>query len=247
MIWVRRVTRGLVRPAAIDAHDLALGEWLRPEDQVVVVSHRGTKRFPNAVLAAARAAGATTVAVTGAGPHQPAADLVLRTCRQEQASTHTVSYTSSLAVLGRLVCATFGEEADELAAALREVPAAMERTLALPIADAAVDAAARDAAVVAIIGAGLDEVTADEAALKVKEGTYRWAEGLHTEFALHGTPAVFSPSTSALLILPAGDDGGRTRGCRACSIGWGRPWSTAEPCRRAGCGSRRWPSWPAPW
>lgn len=210
-VWVRRLTGGRVRPPAIDAHDLALSESVRPEDQVVVVSHRGTKRYPNAVLGAGRSVGATTVAVTGQGEHRPDADIVLRTCPQERASTHTVSYTSSLLMLGRLICSTFPDEADELSGALREVPLAIERTLDLAIGEPAVDATVRDGAVVAVMGAGLDEVTADEAALKIKEGTYRWAEGLHTEFALHGTPAVFSPSTSAYVILPAGDDGGRSR------------------------------------
>jgi glucosamine--fructose-6-phosphate aminotransferase (isomerizing) len=209
--WVRRSTRGRVRPAAIDAHDLALSESLRSDDQVVVVSHRGTKRYPNVVLGAARAVGATTVAVTGHGEVQPAADIVLRTCSQERASTHTVSYTSSLMMLGRLICSTFRDEADELNAALGQVPAAIERTLSLPIAARAVEAAIRDGASLVIMGTGLDEITADEAALKIKEGTYRWAEGLHTEFALHGTPAVFSRSTSAYVILPATDDGGRSR------------------------------------
>jgi len=37
---------------------------------------------------------------------------------------------------------------------------------------------------------------------------------MHTEFALHGTPAVFSSSTAAYLIEPAGEDGGRTRDLR---------------------------------
>lgn len=69
--WTRIVTDGRVRPAAIDAHDLALSESVQPDDQVVVVSHRGTKRYPNRVLAAAREAGASTIAITGEGAHTP--------------------------------------------------------------------------------------------------------------------------------------------------------------------------------
>ncbi|MGW4215179.1 SIS domain-containing protein [Lentzea sp. NPDC004789] len=204
--WTRLVTGGQVRPSAIDAHDLALSESVQPADQVVVVSHRGTKRYPNQVLADAREAGASTIAITGAGDTTPAADAVVRTCPQEKASTHTVSYTAALTVLGRLVAQTF--DATELAKALTEAPAAMRQTLALPLPAAAVDAITTATPTI-VTGTGLDAITADEAALKLKEGTYRWAEGLHTEFALHGTPAVFSAGTAAFLI-GSPDDGGRT-------------------------------------
>ncbi|MFJ2744720.1 SIS domain-containing protein [Streptomyces sp. NPDC087440] len=209
--WTRRLTGGRVRPVALDAHDLALTESVTSRDQVVVVSHRGTKRYPNEVLRQARAAGAHTVCVTGQGSVEPAADVVLRTSHQERASTHSVSYTASLTVLGQLVCELLGDGAKELAQALHAAPEAMRRTLALPLAPGAVDRLAQSAPhPVLIAGTGLDAVTADEAALKVKEGTYRWTEGLHTEFALHGTPAVFSSSTVAYLIRPAAPDGGRT-------------------------------------
>lgn len=204
--WTRIVTGGRVRPAAIDAHDLALSESVQPADQVVVVSHRGTKRYPNQVLAAARQAGASTTAITGAGDNTPLADVVVRTCPQEKASTHTVSYTAALMVLGRLVAQTF--DSAELAKSLTEVPEAMRETLALPLPAEAVDAIV-SAAPTIVTGTGLDAITAAEAALKLKEGTYRWAEGLHTEFALHGTPAVFSSSTAAFL-LRSDADGGRT-------------------------------------
>ena len=53
-------------------------------------------------------------------------------------------------------------------------------------------------------------MSAQEAALKIEEGTYRWAEGMPTEFALHATPAAFSASTVGHLIRPAGSNGGRT-------------------------------------
>jgi glucosamine--fructose-6-phosphate aminotransferase (isomerizing) len=209
--WVRWVTNGLVRPTALDAHELALNEPLTGDDQVVVVSHRGTKQRPNEVLARARSLGATTVAITGEGQVQPVADLVLRTCAQERASTHTESYTSALATLAGIVTATFPNNAAPLREALRNVPEAMAATLSMPLADAAVAAlasAGHDTSY--IVGTGLDEVSSREAALKVKEGTYRAAEGLHTEFAVHGTPAVFRASTVAYLVEPAGDDAGRT-------------------------------------
>lgn len=205
--WVRQVTGGRVRPAALDAHDLALSELVRAEDQVVVVSHRGTKRYPNVVLARAREIGAATVAVTGQGTADVVADVVVRTCPQEKASTHTLSYTSALVVLGRIVAATYGAEV--LAEALAGVPEAMRWTLDQKIPAHAVDALVSSSAAI-VTGTGLDAITADEAALKIKEGTYRWVEGMHAEFALHGTPAVFSSDMTAILIEPSTEDGGRT-------------------------------------
>ncbi|MDX8053971.1 SIS domain-containing protein [Lentzea sp. BCCO 10_0798] len=208
--WTRIVTGGRVRPAALDAHDLALTESVQPSDQVVVVSHRGTKRYPNEVLARAREAGAATIAITGAGVNSPVADAVVRTCPQEKASTHTVSYTAALAVLGSLVAQTF--DSADLAKALADAPEAMRQTLPLPLPSDAVNAVVTGTPTL-VTGTALDAITADEAALKLKEGTYRWAEGLHTEFALHGTPAVFSSSTAAFLI-GSPDDGGRTADLR---------------------------------
>jgi glucosamine--fructose-6-phosphate aminotransferase (isomerizing) len=144
----------------------------------------------------------------------------VRTCHQEEASTHTVSYTASLTVLARIVAVTLGS--DELADALCSVPDAMRATLVQDVPERAVKALT--ASVPAIVaGTGLDAITADEAALKIKEGTYRWAEGMHTEFALHGTPAVFSASTTAFLIKPSAEDGGRTADLRGLLTQLGAP------------------------
>ncbi len=209
--WTRLLSGGRVRAHAIDAHDLALGNQITSADQVVVVSHRGTKQRPNEVLRKAREVGAFSIAVTGEGPAQPDADVVLRTVPQEQASTHTVSYLGALTVLARLVHGLLGADGDPLAAALRDVPDALRRTLDMPLSDAAVDALTESTAPGLIAGSDLDAITAQEAALKLKEGTYRWVEAMSSEFALHGTPAVFGPSTFAYLLKPVHDDWGRTR------------------------------------
>jgi glucosamine--fructose-6-phosphate aminotransferase (isomerizing) len=208
--WVLTLSGGEVRPLVLDAHDLALGGLLGAADQVVVVSHRGNKRYPNEVLRRAREAGATTITITGLGDADPHADVVLRTCDQERASTHTVSYTAALTVLARLVGTALGHEGQLLLSALEAVPDALRATLALPLPPAAVDGLVASAPHSALVcGTGLDALTAAEAALKIKEGTYRWAEAMHCEFALHGPPAVFSSHTVAYLIRPGAPDGGR--------------------------------------
>lgn len=50
--------------------------------------------------------------------------------------------------------------------------------------------------------------------MKIKEGTYQWAEGMPIELALHGPPAALRAGMGAITITPAGDDGGRTQTLR---------------------------------
>lgn len=209
--WTTELSDGRVRARVVEAHDYALRGAFHANDQVVVISHRGTKRFPREVLARARQAGAATIAVSGHGAADPGGEVVLRTCADERASTHTVSYTTALAVLGRLVAKLVGGAAAmRFATALEAVPAAMQATLANP-APVAVPPRLINKEPVFLTGFGIDAITAREAALKIKEGAYLWAEGMSVELALHGTPAVFEPRHAAILIVPDVDDGGRTQ------------------------------------
>jgi glucosamine--fructose-6-phosphate aminotransferase (isomerizing) len=206
--WVAELSGGRLRPAAVEAQDLALHGDIRSGDQIVVVSHRGTKRYPNEVLARAKAAGASTVAITGLGNPNPAGDVVLRTCPDETAGTHSISYLTALAVLGKLVARMLGAEASGFAEALDAVPQAIAATLSLP-APTEIPKRLINREPILITGHGIDEVTAEEAALKFKEGTYLWAEGMSQELAFHGTPAVLEPRMAAILIVPGREDGGR--------------------------------------
>ncbi|MDG7013918.1 MAG: hypothetical protein JRN11_00755 [Nitrososphaerota archaeon] len=206
--WATRLSAGKIRPVALEAHELGLRGPIRSEDQVVVVSHRGTKIYPNMVLSRAKGVGALTILVTGFGVEHPMGDWVLRTCRDETASTHSVSYVTALAALGLLVAPLAGEGGREFKAALYNIPEAMEKTLALPIPPSIAKNLTSSTHIL-LTGFGLDEITAEEAALKLKEGTYVWAEGMSVEFALHGTPAAFQKGMAAIMITPGEDDGGR--------------------------------------
>lgn len=188
---------------ALDAHELALRLPIPRGAQVVVVSHGGTGPFTAAVLSKARAAGAQTFAVVGEGAPHLDADVLLRTCPAERANTHTVSYLTALAVLGRMLGV-------DLAAAPRLLRAALSQPAPL-------DEARRLAscAPLLVAGFGLDAISADEAALKLKEATFKWAEGLAVEQALHGPHAALRSGMGAILIPPATDDAGRTFELRA--------------------------------
>ncbi|HTI13730.1 MAG TPA: hypothetical protein VL461_04040 [Dictyobacter sp.] len=207
--WARILSQGAIRPLALSAHDLALYAPLHQEDQIIVVSHRGTKRFPTEVFMRARQVGATTIAVVGEEAPEQVADITIRTCPGEKAGTHTVSYSSALYVVAHLVGRLVGERGKELLDALTVVPGAIDQVLAQP---APVEVAEQLQAYepLLITGSGLDAITAEEIALKFKEGTYTWAEGMDTENALHGPPAAYRQGMAAITITPAHDDGGRT-------------------------------------
>jgi glucosamine--fructose-6-phosphate aminotransferase (isomerizing) len=205
--WVRYLTRGAMRPAAIDAHDLALGEPLQGNEQVVVISHRGYKRFPTEALRRSRASGARTIAIVGRDAPEQQADEVIRTCANESAGTFTVSYIASLAALGGLVSSL--DESGEFITGLETVPELLTQALAAPMPGAAA-VRADSGEPLMLVGYGIDAITCDEAALKLKEGAWIWAEGMSLEFSLHGTPAVFRPGQVAIVMTPSEDDGGRT-------------------------------------
>lgn len=211
--WVAELSGGRLRPAAVETHDYALRGEIRAEDQIVVVSHRGTKRFPHQLFERAKKVGALTIAVSGNGAQNPGGDVVLRTCADEKASTHTVSYLTALAVLARLVARLVGDGASKFEAALERIPAAIQETLAKP-APTEVLPRLINREPIFLTGFGIDELSVTEAALKIKEGAYLWAEAMSVELALHGTPAAFEPRMAAITLVPDIDDGGRTAALR---------------------------------
>ena len=75
-----------------------------PEDAVIVVSHRGTKRSSYDALDVANSLGAYTVAITSTdpGPRILVADDGIRTVEQEKSAAFTISYTTALTVLAML-------------------------------------------------------------------------------------------------------------------------------------------------
>lgn len=88
--WAADLSNGRVRPRVVETHDDALRGGIEAEDRIVVVSHRGTKRFPQHLLHRAKKAGALTIAISGYGAQNPGGEVVLRTCADERAGTHTV-------------------------------------------------------------------------------------------------------------------------------------------------------------
>ena len=159
------------------------------------------------MLAKARAAGARTFAVIGEHAPALAADEIVRTCAAERAETHTVSYLTALAALGRM-----------LGLDLSPAPRLLDEALALP-------APVEEARLLAgcdrllLTGFGIDAIAASEGALKLKEATFQWAEGMAVEQALHGPHAALRKGMGAIVIPPARDDAGRTAALTALWAG----------------------------
>src|SRR3989454_6175550 len=86
------------------AFELAVRGKFSKSDAVIVVSHRGWKRYAARVVELAKAGQAATIAVTGkaGGDAVRAASTVLETCEQERSAAHTVSYTTAIALLSRI-------------------------------------------------------------------------------------------------------------------------------------------------
>ena len=178
---------------AVSAADCVLwGPRPTRADALVLLSHRGTKRYTSQVLERSRAEGIPTVTIGGEGA--PGVDIA--TVAQETSGTFTASHLGALARLAQLAV-TLGAELGELAA----VPAAV--TAALDAPSPTVELPERG---LEFVGAGPNQWTAAEGALKVREASHVFTAGLAVEQLLHG-PGFALGERDALVCLDGGGTG----------------------------------------
>ena len=190
-VWLLRLAG--CDAVAVAAADCALwGPRPTPDDALVLMSHRGTKRYTSRVLARARADGVPTVAVGGIGA--PGTDV--QTVAQETAGTFTASHLGALARLAQLAAA-LGADLGELDA----VPDAVAAALDAP--SPGVELPERG---LELAGAGSNQWTAAEGALKIREAAHLFTEGLAVEQLLHGHGFSLGPR-DALVCLDGGGPG----------------------------------------
>lgn len=178
---------------AVPAQQFAHRGWpVGPGDVLVVLTHTGHTAYPLRALADAAELGLPVVAVTARGAGIPGA---IETVEPESSETYTVSYLAALAVLARLAdgLGVPGTGPDHLRAAAADVAA----VCAEPVST---EPPARS---VAVIGAGLAEVTAREGALKLREASRTIATGFDPELFLHGSAVPYGPED---LVVGVGDD-----------------------------------------
>jgi glucosamine--fructose-6-phosphate aminotransferase (isomerizing) len=190
-VWLLREAG--IEAAAVQAMDAALyGLPAGEGDAVLVLSHRNTKRFSTQLLGQLREAGVGPVVVIG-GRGSPGVDI--ETVEQERSAAFTASHLGALmrvAQLARALGAPTG--------GLEDVPDAVEAALARELR---LEAPLR---LLELIGAGPNQWTAAEGALKVREAARVATEGLSVEQFFHG-PSVALDERDALVCLDGGGPG----------------------------------------
>jgi glucosamine--fructose-6-phosphate aminotransferase (isomerizing) len=190
------------RVRAMSAFELAAyGPGPDARTAVIVISHGGENRYVRETVDATIRAGGTAIALTGQGHDALAgAHHVLRTVDPEASSTHTVSYTSAVALLASLADRLGGGAlADDLGALPDHVATLLER-------ECWDDVAARHAGRRRywVLGGGPNVATAYEAALKLSEAAHVSAIGAEIEQFLHGPWAAVEPGDLVAVIALAG-------------------------------------------
>jgi glutamine---fructose-6-phosphate transaminase (isomerizing) len=177
----------------VQAMDAALiGPRPAKDDGLILLSHRGTKQFTSQVLERARADGAATAVISARGA--PGADI--ETVAPERSSAFTASHCGALLRLAQLAVGLGGDIGP-----LEAVPDAVAAVVDGPAVG--VEPPRRS---LEFIGAGPNQWTAAEGALKVRETAYVAASGLSVEQYLHG-PSVAVGSSDTLVCLNGGGPG----------------------------------------
>ncbi|HZU12352.1 MAG TPA: SIS domain-containing protein [Chloroflexota bacterium] len=175
----------------VQASDAALyGLEPTPNDALILLSHRGTKTFTSQVLERARERGVPTIVISRLGSP---ANADLETVENERSSAFTGSHLAALLRLAQLAAALGADLGD-----LASVPAAVETELAGPG-----PGVVPPERLLEFTGAGTNQWTAAEGALKVRETAYIPSEGLSVEQFLHG-PSVALGARDTLVCLDGG-------------------------------------------
>jgi glutamine---fructose-6-phosphate transaminase (isomerizing) len=188
---------------AVRAFEFAnYGPGLRHDDGLVVLSHRGTKRFSKESLDAFAARSDRWIAVTGIGAPLEG-EGVVRTVEQERSPVHTASHTAAMVRLAQVACA-LGDP--PWRAALAGVAGAVAETIDRHRdAIAAAVAAIRFGPLVHFIGGGPARASAYEGALKIREAAHVIsAEGHDVEGVLHGPLISIQRGQAVVLIAQEG-------------------------------------------
>ena len=193
---------GLGTPSVISLYG---GQPRLDRSLVVGISQSGASPDVVAVVAAGRAQGAPTVAITN-DPASPLAEAAETTidlgAGPELAVAATKTYTTELLAIASLSAALSGGAAD--AAALGAVPEAMAAALAL---EPAVESMAHDQASadrLLVLARGYEYATAREWALKLKELARVFADPYSAADFEHGPLALLEPGVPVLATVRPG-------------------------------------------
>lgn len=174
---------------------------------VMGVSQSGQSPDIVAVLEEAGRQGALTLAITNDAGSPLAASAALTLELQagvEQAVAATKTYSAQLLLFAMLSAALSGDS--EQAAALHQVPAAVDAALELNEAAAAAANELRAIRHCVVLGRGYHFASALEWSLKLKELAYVVAERYSTAEFQHGPIALVEPGFPVLVVAPRDED-----------------------------------------
>jgi glucosamine--fructose-6-phosphate aminotransferase (isomerizing) len=158
---------------------------------LLAFSHTGAKRYTAQAVQRARSQGADVIQVSGVGVD--GADLV--TVPRERSSAYTASHLGALARAAQLARALGAD-----LPGLGEVPSAVESAYRTAWAG---DQPTPPSRLCEFTGGGINQWTAAEGALKIREAAYVASEGLGVEQFLHG-PSVALGADDRLVCLDGG-------------------------------------------
>ena len=202
-----------------------------PDDGVIVVSHRGTKRSSYDALDLAVASGAYTVAITSTDPgpaHPGGRRWHPHRGAGETSSAFTISYTTALTALAMLNQAMAGTLADA-DNGLSELPHQIAQILAVEDTVTAIVTEHHDKRRFISAGWGANTANAYEVALKIKETSRADCEGFQIEQLLHGPFCSLDPDCLLTIIATPGDDRGRAGDLARAAEALGTPvWALSN-------------------
>lgn len=191
---------------AIPAYDIAYGR-LPSKATVLAVSHSGATPTTNQALVRAKEAGLRTVGLCGLADTEMEGlveeTLILGSTR-DRSWANTMSYTSQLIALAALA-AQRGRASNELDRGIRAIPRLVRKTLETEEAIRELANRVARRARITFVGTGWDDITALEAALKIRETCGLTASGYHAEQFLHG-PFLSLDRWDSIVFLRCRDD-----------------------------------------
>lgn len=180
----------------------------RDGDGLILLSHRGSKRFSVEALELFKGFASRWIAITGEGSKLDG-EGVVQTVEQEMSPVHTASHTGAMLRLAQVACAL---GAPRWAPQLDQVPGAVNAAVALRAQVAKALASFDLERSVHFVGSGPARANAYEGALKIREAAHRVvAEGHELEGLLHGPLISVQRDHSVVLMALPGPSLPRTR------------------------------------
>ena len=205
----------MLRSAGVDAWAVRAFEFatytpaIREGDGLILLSHRGTKRYSQQALDLFAKERDSWVVITGIGSPVEGKGVVT-TVEQERSPVHTASHTGALLRLAQLSVSLgspdWAPELAEIPSSVRWTIDEYRQTIAAHVRDMRLEP------LVHYVGGGPGRATAYEGALKIREASHMVsAEGHDLEGVLHGPLISIQPGQVVVLVAQHGLSEERTR------------------------------------